>query len=195
MVGASRAPALVFGGWNIDLDEAEVLDRAKKAVADLALDIDLAEAFMPGKNRGFLIIPMTARPGEDRARLQRRAISSVEVVRKAALPAGGTTSAGKPTQLWLAIKNLRSRGDGRARCPKANGQCWKALTRPRELWQSAPTTEVEAFGSATVGLRDWVRRRVALMLPPPPTAGWMWRRWLTLLAKPGHRWNQDGKTW
>ena len=98
-----RTPALVFDGWSLDLDEAEVLDKAKKAVADLALDIDLTEAFMPGKHRGFLIVPLMAKLGEDRAKLQRRAISSVEVVRKAALPAGGTNKAGKPSQLWLAI--------------------------------------------------------------------------------------------
>ena len=85
--GGPRTPALVFGGWSLDLDEAGVLDKAKKAVADLALDI--AEAFMPGKNRGFLIVPMTARLGEDRAKLQRTAISSVELVRKRRSPLEG----------------------------------------------------------------------------------------------------------
>ena len=101
--GGPRTPALVFGGWSLDLDETETLEKAKKATADLSLDIDLSEAFMPGKNRGFLIVPLTAKLGEDRAKLQRRAISSVELVRKAAIPAGGTTRDGKPSRVWLAV--------------------------------------------------------------------------------------------
>ena len=58
---------------------------------------------MPGKHRGFLIVPLQSKIGEDRAKLQRRAISSVELVRKAALPTGGTNKGGKPSRLGLAI--------------------------------------------------------------------------------------------
>ena len=72
-------------------------------MADLSLDIDLGKAFMPGKQKGFLIVPLQPRTGEDRAKLQRRAIASVQIIRKVALPTGGTDKSGRPAKLRLAI--------------------------------------------------------------------------------------------
>ena len=101
--GGVRTPAVIFGGWSEDLTEDEVLLKAKQVVQDIGLDIDLADAFMPGKNRGFLIVPMSPKDREDRLQLQRRTIQSVEMVRKAALPTGGMDRSGRPARLWLAI--------------------------------------------------------------------------------------------
>ena len=81
-----RMPALIFGGWSTDLDEEEVLGKARKLVADLLLDIDLGKAFMPGKQKEFLIVPLQPRTGEDRAKLQRRAIASVQINQKGRPP-------------------------------------------------------------------------------------------------------------
>ena len=101
--GGARAPAVVFGGWSLDLDEDEVLLKAKRVVKDAGLDIDMTGAFMPDKNKGFLIIPMNPKDDEDRLQLQRRTIQIVETVRNAALPGGGVDRSGRPAKLWLAI--------------------------------------------------------------------------------------------
>ena len=42
-------PALVMGGWSPDMEEQEVKDEAAKLFKNLSLDIELGEAFMPGK--------------------------------------------------------------------------------------------------------------------------------------------------
>ena len=39
-----RAPAVVLGGWDTELDEEEVIQKAHKLLKDLSLDLDLQEA-------------------------------------------------------------------------------------------------------------------------------------------------------
>ena len=94
---------MILGGWRAELEEEEVLNKARKLFKDLDIDIDLAEALMPGKNKGFLIVPMLLKDGEDRARLQRRVIHSTELVSKAALPSGGKDRKGNPSTIWMAV--------------------------------------------------------------------------------------------
>ena len=50
-----------MGGWDTSLDEAEVQQRARSFADEIALDIDLSEAFMPGKQKGILIVPLAPR--------------------------------------------------------------------------------------------------------------------------------------
>ena len=80
-----------MGGWDTSLDEAEVQQKARSFADEIALDIDLSEAFMPGKQKGILTVPLAPRGGEDRLGLQRRAIQAVELVRKLPNPAGQQT--------------------------------------------------------------------------------------------------------
>ena len=125
-----RTPALVMGGWNLDLEGDDVKSRAEKMVKDLNLDIDLGEAFMPGRQKGFLIVPLLPKVGEDRARLQRRAIGAVESVRKAACHTGTVDSAG-----------AREIVDGFERKPRAA--------------KTHPTVVQNQKGSARRGGQDW----------------------------------------
>ena len=97
-----RAPALVLGGWKVELEEQEVKDEASRMVRELELDIDLAEAFMPGKQKGYLIVPLQAQAHEDRIGLQRRAIAAVETKyeRPRTLPEQKTTEADPLRHGW-----------------------------------------------------------------------------------------------
>ena len=87
-----RTPALVTGGWSVEMEENEVKAKAEKLIGDLNLDIDLGEAFMPCRQKGFLIVP-----------LMPKAIGAVESVRKAACPTGTVDSAGRPARVWMAL--------------------------------------------------------------------------------------------
>ena len=78
-----RPRAMVMGGWSTNLEEDEVLQLARKFGEEVGLDLDLAEAFMPGRQKGILIVPLAPRRGEDRAKLQR--------------------PRGNPAKVWLAI--------------------------------------------------------------------------------------------
>ena len=70
--------------------------RVARDFADKAqLDVDMSDAFSPGRQRGFVVIPLMPRLGEDRLRLQRRAIQSVEIVCKMAQASGAVEEAGR----------------------------------------------------------------------------------------------------
>ena len=57
-----RVPALVMGGWSPDTPASEVLQKAKMA-RDLQLQLNLADAFVPGVRRGFVLsAPTPTRP-------------------------------------------------------------------------------------------------------------------------------------
>ena len=59
-----RRRALIMGGWAEDNVASNTLESAKAMVAQLRLDIDFGEAFVPGNRRGYAIVPYTSRPGE-----------------------------------------------------------------------------------------------------------------------------------
>ena len=59
---AGRVPALVMGGWPPDTPAHEVLQKANEMARDLQLQLSLADAFVPGVRRGFVLIPISANP-------------------------------------------------------------------------------------------------------------------------------------
>ena len=67
-----RRRALIMGGWLEDNVAANTLESTKAMVAQLRLDIDLSEAFVPGIRRGYVIIPYSARTGETESQCQER---------------------------------------------------------------------------------------------------------------------------
>ena len=61
-----------MGGWSEDNVAANTLESAKAMVAQLRLDIDLTEAFVPGIRRGYVIVPYSTRTGETESQCQER---------------------------------------------------------------------------------------------------------------------------
>ena len=75
------------------------LERPKR---ELQLDIDATEAFVPGKRRGYAILPFLARRGESNDDARRRAMKAVQRVRAANVILGRREDSQR-SRLWLAI--------------------------------------------------------------------------------------------
>ena len=82
------APAVVLGGWDTELDEEEVIQKAHKLLKDLSLDLVTSRKHSCQGPRG----------GEDRTKLQRRTIQSVEIVRQAAYLSRAKDRKGQPAK-------------------------------------------------------------------------------------------------
>ena len=98
----NRKPALIIGGWDPDQPGDETLGKAQDVIRELQLDIDATEAFVPGKRRGYAILPFTARRGESNDDARRRAMKAVQRVRAANVILGRRED-GQHSRLWLAI--------------------------------------------------------------------------------------------
>ena len=61
-------------GWAEDNVASNTLESAKAMVAQLRLDIDFGEVFVPGIRRGYAIVPYAyaTRPGETEGQCQER---------------------------------------------------------------------------------------------------------------------------
>ena len=95
-----RRRALIMGGWAEDNVASNTLESAKAMVAQLRLDIDFGEAFVPGIRRGYAIVPYTTRPGETEGQCQERLRESMTRVRQANILTGDDGPQG-PRRLWL----------------------------------------------------------------------------------------------
>ena len=98
----NRKLALIIGGWDPDQPGDETLGKAQDVIRELQLDIDATEAFVPGKRRGYAILPFTARRGESNDDARRRAMKAVQRVRAANVILGRRED-GQHSRLWLAI--------------------------------------------------------------------------------------------
>ena len=98
----NRKPALIIGGWDPDQPGEETLGKAQDVIRELQLDIDASEAFVPGKRRGYAILPFVARRGESNDDARRRAMKAVQRVRAANVVLGRRED-GQHSRLWLAI--------------------------------------------------------------------------------------------
>ena len=95
-----RRRALIMGGWSEDNVAASTLESAKAMVAQLRLDIDLSEAFVPGIRRGYVIVPYSTRTGETESQCQERLRGAMARVRQANILTGDEGPQG-PRRLWL----------------------------------------------------------------------------------------------
>ena len=71
---ASRRPAFIVDGWDANQEAKVTLEKAKKVLQELQVDVDLDGAFVPGLSRGYIIVPMTTRPRSQGTRCE--AVSS-----------------------------------------------------------------------------------------------------------------------
>ena len=60
-----KRTAVLLGGWAPDTPAAQVKELAQQMANTLKLDVDMAPAFAPGLRRGFVIVPVAKRGGED----------------------------------------------------------------------------------------------------------------------------------
>ncbi|CAE7328182.1 pol [Symbiodinium sp. CCMP2456] len=81
-------PALVLGGWAAEQAASETLRLVKQHVAQLEIDLDMDEAFVPGLRRGFAILPLRARQGETQMQLRGRVQAALATIREAKIVTG-----------------------------------------------------------------------------------------------------------
>ena len=104
----SARPAIVMGGWDADQSANETLRLVKKHVEDLAIDLDMDEAFVPGLRRGFAIVPVTPRSGEPDTDFRRRIRESLKAIRAAKLVTGQCDQGGE-RYFWAAMSESPER--------------------------------------------------------------------------------------
>ena len=125
---SERRRALIMGGWSEDNVAANTLESAKAMVAQLRLDIDLSEAFVPGIRRGYVIVPYSTRTGETESQCQERLREAMARVRQANILTGDEGPQG-PRRLWL---NFSTPPDHRKRAILAGNQARSARGRRAE---------------------------------------------------------------
>eukprot|EP00439_Symbiodinium_sp_Y106_P081747 s1097_g20.t2 len=75
---------------------------------DLAVDLDMDEAFVPGLRRGFAIVPVTPRSGEPDIDFRRRIRESLKAIRAAKLVTGQRDQGGE-RYFWAAMSESPER--------------------------------------------------------------------------------------
>ncbi|CAE7191823.1 unnamed protein product, partial [Symbiodinium necroappetens] len=101
-------PAIVVGGWDNDQSATTTLQLVKQHLADLQCDLDLEETFVPGIRRGFAIVPVHARPGEDNFDYRKRVREALQRVREARIVTGQRDQGGD-RHLWAAMSESPER--------------------------------------------------------------------------------------
>eukprot|EP00439_Symbiodinium_sp_Y106_P077815 s3121_g16.t1 len=86
--GERERPAIILGGYDADQAAEETLRLAKQTLTELQIDLDLAPMFVPGLRRGFAILPIEARTGEDQQRFRGRVRDALRAVRAAKVVTG-----------------------------------------------------------------------------------------------------------
>ena len=103
-----RQPALILGGWEEDSLAADTLRQAQATAAQLRLDIDMEQAFVPGIRRGYVIVPLQYKPDEDEEQHRRRVQGALQKVRNANLVLGAKAD-GTGRKLWMALSQSPER--------------------------------------------------------------------------------------
>ncbi|CAE7305814.1 unnamed protein product [Symbiodinium sp. CCMP2592] len=79
-----------------------VLQKANEMARDLQLQLNLADAFVPGVRRGFVLIPIAADPGEPDDAMRQRVQACIRRVNSANITLGRKPD-GNPAKLWLTV--------------------------------------------------------------------------------------------
>ena len=138
-----RQPALILGGWEEDSLAADTLQQAQATAAQLRLDMDMEQAFVPGIRRGYVIVPLQHKPDEDEEQHRRRVQGALQKVRNANLVLGAKAD-GTGRKLWMALSQSPER---RAKAKLAG----KAKRLALEHGADAKKVEAE-FATGTVWL-------------------------------------------
>ncbi|CAE7394441.1 unnamed protein product [Symbiodinium necroappetens] len=99
---SGRVPALVMGGWPPDTLAADVLAKANEMARDLQLQISMADAFVPGVRRGFVLVPIAPRDGESDEAMRQRIQTCIRRVNTSNISLGWKPD-GNQARLWLTL--------------------------------------------------------------------------------------------
>ena len=158
----SARPAIVMGGWDADQSANETLRLVKKHVEDLAIDLDMDEAFVPGLRRGFAIVPVAPRSGEPDTDFRRRIRESLKAIRAAKLVTGQRDQGGE-RYFWAAMsespeRRRRAQFAGKAKRGDGGGQ-GHPRRRNRQPWYNgmrfASAVSTAPLGATTAGA-GWI---------------------------------------
>ena len=104
----NNKPALIMGGWDADQSASETLRLVKQHVEELEIDIDMADSFVPGLRRGFAIVPIAPRAGEDQSTFRSRIRDSLRHIREAKVITGQKPQGGD-RHFWAAMSETPER--------------------------------------------------------------------------------------
>ena len=98
-----RTPALIIGGWPDDQPAEDKVQKAREYLQKLGVPLDLQGLFTPGLRRGYSILPIEPKEGEDSRTLYQRLVGVVSIARKVKEHTEARNDKGQPKQVWVAI--------------------------------------------------------------------------------------------
>ena len=101
--GDDRGPAVIIGGWRPDSEADDLLQKARDFVKAHELPLTMNDAFVPGKQNSFVVVPLTCQQGETPQTMTRRAITAVELVRRLQYKTGHKDDRDKDHVVWMAL--------------------------------------------------------------------------------------------
>ncbi|CAE7904274.1 X-element\ORF2, partial [Symbiodinium necroappetens] len=103
-----QRPAIVAGGWDADQDAETTLKLVREHIERLQVDLDLSEAFVPGLRRGFAIVPINPREGENQESFRSRIRTALRQIREARIVTGDRPEGGNRF-FWAAMSESPER--------------------------------------------------------------------------------------
>ena len=97
-----RDPAVIVGGWGPDTEAEQTLKEVREFIQNRAIPLPIEEAFVPGKQRGFAVVPLTC-VGNETHQMMRRAVAAMEATRRLQAKSGHKDAEGKDMVIWAAV--------------------------------------------------------------------------------------------
>ena len=97
-----RSPALIVGGWH-DQEADRTTQNSREYLQKLGVPLELRGLFTPGIRRGYSILPVEPKEGEDARSLYQRLAGVVAVARTVKEYTEATNGKGQAKQVWVAI--------------------------------------------------------------------------------------------
>ena len=96
-------PALIVGGWPDDQEADITTQKAREYLQKLGVPLELRGLFTPGIRRGYSILPVDPKEGEDARSLYQRLAGVVAVARTVKEYTEAKNGKGQAKQVWVAI--------------------------------------------------------------------------------------------
>ena len=98
-----RGPAVIIGGWREDNDAEATKLAVQNFIREKQLPLPVDEVFVPGRQRGFAVVPLQVRESDVAGAMFRKAIEAVETTRRLQIKSGHKTKDGKDMVIWAAV--------------------------------------------------------------------------------------------
>ena len=83
-----RGPAVIVGGWREDNDAEATKLAVQTFIKERQLPLPVDEVFVPGRQRGFAVVPLQIGGGDTTVAVTRKAIEAVEITRRLQVKSG-----------------------------------------------------------------------------------------------------------